>query len=235
MHVNKGKTIAQCFTKRIEYAKNPSKTEDGYYVRTYECDASIADAEFLYSKRQYEAVTGRRQKNNVIAYQIRQSFKPGEIAPELANQIAYDLAMRFTKGNHAFIVCTHTDKHHVHSHIIFNSTTLDCTYKFRDFLGSGKAVRRISDRLCLEHGLSIIENPKHTKSHYGKWLGDKKKPSYQERLRAAIDAALEKKPADYPAFIAQMKQLQLWKIPRLSYRRSIALHTAALSEGQLFR
>lgn len=100
MHVNKGKTIAQCFTKRIEYAKNPSKTEDGYYVRTYECDASIADAEFLYSKRQYEAVTGRRQKNNVIAYQIRQSFKPGEIAPELANQIAYDLAMRFTKGNH---------------------------------------------------------------------------------------------------------------------------------------
>lgn len=96
----------------------------------------------------------------MIAYQIRQSFKPGEITPELANEIGYELGMRFTKGNHAFIVATHIDKAHIHNHIIYNSTSLDCTRKFRDFLGSGKAVRKISDRLCLEKGLSIIENPK---------------------------------------------------------------------------
>lgn len=206
MHISKGKTIAQCLADRIDYSKNSEKTQDGQYVTSYGCNASIADAEFLFSKRQYEALTGRTQENNVIAYQIRQSFKPGEISPELANKIAYDLAMCFTKGNHAFIVCTHTDKKHIHSHIIFNSTAMDCTNKFRDFLGSGKAVRRISDRLCLENGLSVIENPKPNKSHYGKWLGDNKKPSFQEQLRAAIDTALLEKPADYKSFLALMEQ-----------------------------
>mgnify|MGYP002508714502 CR=1 FL=1 len=76
--------------------------------------------EFLFSKRQYAAITGRERKDNdVIAYHLRQSFKPGEITPELANKIGYDLAMSLTKGNHAFIVCTHVDKHHIHSHIVF--------------------------------------------------------------------------------------------------------------------
>ncbi|MDL2234657.1 relaxase/mobilization nuclease domain-containing protein [Christensenellaceae bacterium OttesenSCG-928-L17] len=206
MHINKGKTIAQCLADRIDYAINSDKTEAGQFVASYGCNASIADAEFLYSKRQYDSITGRKQKNDVIAYQIRQSFKPGEITPELANKIAYDLAMRFTKGNHAFIVCTHTDKKHIHSHIIFNSTAIDCTRKFRNFWGSAKAVRGISDRLCLENGLSIIENPRPSRGHYGTWLGDEKQPSYQDRLRAAIDAALEKCPVDYDAFLALMKQ-----------------------------
>ena len=74
---------------------------------------SIADQEFLFSKRQYAAITGReRKENDVIAYHLRQSFKPGEITPELANKIGYDLAMSLTKGKHAFIVCTHVDKQH---------------------------------------------------------------------------------------------------------------------------
>ena len=207
MHINKGKTIAQCLADRIDYSKNPDKTNNGQFVTSYGCNASIADGEFLYSKRQYETITGRRQKNDVIAYQIRQSFKPGEISPEEANQMAYELAMKFTHGNHAFIVCTHTDKKHIHSHIIFNSTSLDSTHKFRDFLGSAKAVRRISNRICLEHGKSIVEHPKlHSKGqykHYGEWLGGIK-PSYQERLRTAIDTALSEKPKDYDAFISLM-------------------------------
>ncbi len=99
----------------------------------------------------------------MILYQIRQSFKPGEITPELANKIGYELALKFTKENHAFFVATHIDKSHIHNHIIYNSTSLDYTEKFRDFLGSGKAVRKISDRICLENGLSIIENPKRGK------------------------------------------------------------------------
>lgn len=64
----------------------------------------------MLSKRKYEQSVGRQQKGNVIAYQIRQSFKPGEITPEKANQVGQELAMRFTKGKHAFIVATHTDK-----------------------------------------------------------------------------------------------------------------------------
>ena len=119
--------------------------------------------------------------------------------------------MRWTKGRHAFIVTTHTDKQHIHSHIYYNSTTLDCTRKFRNFWGSSFALRRLSDRLCLENGLSIVENPKPRSKgkfrNYGEWQAGQKKPlTYQDRLRAAIDTALAKKPADFPAFLSLMEQ-----------------------------
>src|SRR5699024_11092201 len=124
-------------------------------LSSYECDPKTVLGEFLLSKRIYSDITGRKQANDVIAYQIWQSFKPGEVTPELANKIGYELALKITKGNHGFIVATHIDKSHIHNHIIYNSTTLDCARKFRDFLGPGKAVGKISDRLCLENGLSI--------------------------------------------------------------------------------
>ena len=91
----------------------------------------------------------------MIAYQVRQSFKPGEITPEDANRVGFEFAERFLKGRHAFFVATHTDKKHIHNHIIWNSTTLDCKRKFRDFLGSGRAVARLSDTICTEHRLSV--------------------------------------------------------------------------------
>ena len=89
MHRNKGKTIAKCLTARIDYAKNPDKTNNSELISAFECDPHTADAEFLFSKRQYNAITGREHKNDVIAYQIRQSFKPGELTPEQANEIGY--------------------------------------------------------------------------------------------------------------------------------------------------
>ena len=72
----------------------------------------------------------------MIAYHFRQAFKPGEVTPEEANQIGQELAMRLTKGNNAFIVCTHIDKHHVHNHIIVSAVNLECNRKFRNFWGS---------------------------------------------------------------------------------------------------
>ena len=93
----------------------------------------------MLTKKLYEQATGRSQKSNVIAYQIRQSFRPGEITAEEANQVGYELASRFLKGKHAFIVATHTDREHIHNHIIFNSTALDGTRKFRDFFFFGLA------------------------------------------------------------------------------------------------
>lgn len=76
LHVNKGRTVAQCLSARTDYAKNPEKTEKGEMVTAYECDPMTVDEEFLLSKRQYEQSTSRRQKNDIIAYQIRQSFSP---------------------------------------------------------------------------------------------------------------------------------------------------------------
>ena len=212
-HANEGESIAEAIRDCLDYGKNPEKTEDGKYISSYECDPATVAAEFLLEKASYKAMTGREQKkgSDVLCYQIRQSFYPGEITPEEANRISYELAMCWTKGRHAFIVTTHTDKQHIHSHIYYNSTTLDCTRKFRNFWGSSFALRRLSDRLCLENGLSIVENPKPRSKgkfrNYGEWQAGQKKPlTYQDRLRAAIDTALAKKPADFPAFLSLMEQ-----------------------------
>ncbi len=161
-HANEGETIAEAVRDCLDYGKNPEKTENGKYVSSYECDPATVAAEFLLAKASYKAITGREQKkeDDILCYQIRQSFLPGEVTPKEANRIGYELAMRWTKGRHAFIVTTHTDKKHIHCHIYYNSTTLDCTRKFRNFWGSSFALRRLSDRLCLENGLSIVENPK---------------------------------------------------------------------------
>ena len=144
MHRNKGKSIAQCLRARTDYVKNPKKTNGGELISAFACDPRTVDAEFLLSKKEYQARTGRAQKRDVIAYQVRQSFRPGEVSPEEANRIGYEFASRFLKGNHAFIVATHVDKAHIHNHIVWNSTDLDCTHKFRNFWGSTRAVQRLS-------------------------------------------------------------------------------------------
>ena len=100
LHKNKGKSVATCLKSRTDYAQNPEKTKQGELVSSYECSPLTVDEEFMLSKRQYELATGRRQKSDVIAYQIRQSFKPGEITAEEANKVGYELAMRFTKGKY---------------------------------------------------------------------------------------------------------------------------------------
>lgn len=170
-----------------------------------------ADAEFLLSKAKYKAITGREQRRDadVLCYQIRQSFKPGEITPEEANRVGYETALRWTKGKHAFFVATHTDCRHIHNHIYYNPVTLDCTRKYRDFFRSASALRRLSDRVCLEHDLSVITNPKlHSKGrflHYGQWIGERP-PSAQQRLRIAIGDALAQKPADFDAFLRLMEE-----------------------------
>jgi len=206
MHINKGKTVAQCLADRTDYAKNPEKTDNGQLVSAYECNPDIVDAEFALSKREYFKITGRTQKGDIIAYQVRQSFKPGEITPEEANAVGYEFAKRFTKGNHAFIVCTHIDKKHIHNHIIWNSTTLDCTRKFRDFWGMAKVVRLLSDIICFKHGLSIIDRPKKHGKSYNSWRGEKERRSNRDYLIEAIDKALEQKPKTYDEFLSQLRE-----------------------------
>ena len=208
-----GLSIAQSIKDCTDYGKNPVKTEEGKYISAYECDPATVDAEFLLWKSRYKAATGREQKTDkdVLCYQIRQSFLPGEIAPEDANRIGYELAMRWTKGKHQFIVTTHTDKAHIHNHIYYNSTTLDCTHKYRDFLGSGRALGRLSDTLCLENGLSVVKQPKMKSQgkykNYGEWAKGRERPlTFQQKLCAAIDAALEKQPSGLAAFLSLMEQ-----------------------------
>ncbi len=205
LHVNKGKTVAQCLADRTDYSQNAEKTNDGEFISSYECDPKTADEEFLLSKRQYQHTTGRQQKSNIIAYQIRQSFKPGEITPEEANQVGYETAMRWTKGKHAFIVATHIDKAHIHNHIIYNSTSLDASRKFNNFFLSGLAVQKLSDMVCLEHGLSII-TPKPYRERQKRTIYPKKR-TQRDELCDAIDSVLSQKPKRFEDFIQSLAEM----------------------------
>ena len=214
LHKNKGKTVAACLKSRTDYVQNPDKTEQGELVSCHECSPLTVDEEFMLTKRQYELATGRRQKSDVIAYQIRQSFKPGEITAEEANKVGYELAMRFTKGKHAFVVATHTDRQHIHNHVIFNSTALDGTRKFRDFFFSALAVQRLSDLICLEHQLSVIEIKPYRKRQKRTLYPPKE--SNRDRLCGIIDSILAEKPKDYEDFLQKLEQ-QGYEVKRGKY------------------
>ena len=98
LHVGKGRNISTAIADIIDYVENPQKTDFGKFIYGYECDTRLADAEFLLSKRQYANLTGRNQgADDVIAYHLRQAFKPGEVTPEEANQIGRELALKLTK------------------------------------------------------------------------------------------------------------------------------------------
>ena len=113
--------------------------------------------------------------------------------------------MRWTKGKHAFIVATHIDRSHIHNHIIYNSTSLDCTRKFKNFFLSGLAVQRLSDMVCIEHGLSIIE-PKPYRERV-KRTTFPKKHTKRDELCTAIDQILKKKPKNFSDFVLQLSEL----------------------------
>ena len=222
LHKNKGKSVAACLKSRTDYAQNPDKTQQGELVSSYQCSPLTVDEEFLLTKRLYEQTTGRSQKSDVIAYQVRQSFKPGEVTPEEANRIGYEFAERFLKGKHAFIVATHTDRAHIHNHIIYNSTALDGTRKFKNFWLSTFAVQRLSDLICLEHQLSTIEYKPYRERQ--KRIVYPPKESNRDRLCGIIDTILAEKPEDYEAFLQKLEQ-QGYEVKR-------GKHTAVKGKGQ---
>ena len=204
LHANKGRTVAQSLSARTDYAMNPEKTEKGELVTAYGCDPVTVDEEFMLQKRQFEHLTGRTRKDSIIAYQIRQSFKPGEISPEEANRLGRETALRFTKGWYSFVVATHTDRTHIHNHIVFNSVSMDGTQRFRFFLRAGRAVQKVSDLVCLENGLSII-----TPKPYGERIKRTLYPQ-KETIRSIIckdiDTVLAKNPKDFSSFLEMMVQ-----------------------------
>ncbi len=149
-HANEGETIAAAIKDCLDYGKNPEKTE-GKYISVYECDPATVADEFLLAKASYKAMTGREQtkENDVLCYQIRMAFYPGEITPKEANRIGYELAMRWTKGRHAFLVTTHTDKKHIQERFTrLRASTLGDGYDLKDILTAieGKADRRRPER-----------------------------------------------------------------------------------------
>ena len=206
LHIKKGQSLVRCLSDRITYSQNPDKTEDGELITSYACTPELCEQEFLLTKSEYQRITGRRQKHEVIAYQIRQSFKPGEVTAEEANKIGYELAMRYTKGKYAFFVATHTDRAHFHNHIIFNSTSLDCQRKYKNSWFSYVGLQRLSDLICFEHGLSVINQKRYEERT--KRTDYPKRMIVREQIRNDIDDALGQSPKTMDVFLEMLVSME---------------------------
>lgn len=208
IHGNNGASILTSISARNDYYTNPNKTNEKEYVSAYECSVDSVSEEFVISKNMYTNITGRGNTSGkgVLAYQIRQSFAPDETTPEQANEVGYQLALEFTKGQHQFIVATHVDKAHIHNHICFNSTNLDCNGKFNNRKNTYKIIQQLSDKLCKEKELSVIENPNPKGEHYHEWQKRQSGGSWKSQIKTTIDELLTKCD-NYNEFLSQLKGL----------------------------
>lgn len=177
--------------KSVAYIINPTKTEKGLYVDSYMCSKN-ADKSAEDFKAIRDNGTGR---SKILAQHIYQSFKPGEVTPEQAIIFGKQLADRFLKDEYQYVVSTHVDKAHIHNHIIFNNTNINSGKSWETLENrKGKAwekLRLISDEICKENGLSIVENPQHGMGNsWYEWSQNNKGLSWKSKLKFSIDDAI---------------------------------------------
>lgn len=171
----------------IEYVLNGDKTDEQILTAHLNCDPGHEYQQMMDTKRELGKLDGRQ------CYHIIQSFVPGEITPELALEIATEFAKEYLAG-YQVVIGTHTDRHHIHSHILFNSVNDETGEKYHcSTQNYYKQIRAISDRLCREHGLSVIMQGEQTKSmSYIEWLRQRKgQPTYRSMLEADLKIAME--------------------------------------------
>ena len=183
--------IVSTLIKAIDYILDDSKTNNGLLVSAYGCPADAHGA-----AESFELVrslgTGRTK---TLAQHLIQSFLPGEVMPEQAHKIAQEMCEKLLGTSFQYIIATHTDKAHVHSHIIINNIDMEENKSFETLLNRhGKVfekIREISDQICEEHGLSVIKNPQlgKGKSHY-EWEQDKLGKSWKSQLKRVIDQTI---------------------------------------------
>jgi len=199
----------------INYVLNGDKTEERLLTAFQYCTPDNAFGRMMRTKKHYGKTDG------IQCYHIIQSFKPGEISPELALDIAKEFAAEHIGGYEA-VIGVHVDKDHIHSHIVFNSVERETGKKYHSNAKSYyQQIRRISDRLCAEHGLSVIltGDRSHAISYY-EWLREKRgQPTFRTMLEADLRIAIEDA-NDYGHFLMCMEDMgyEVKHGNRLSFR-----------------
>ena len=174
----------------IKYIKNNDKTEQCKYVKAYNCTVDKAFSEMM-ETQEFFGKAGR--KNSVLAYHLVQSFKDFETTPEIAHKCGLELAERLFADKYEVVVATHLDHKHLHNHIIINAVSYLDGYKYRNnFKDYFIDIRGISDQICIENCLSVIEHPKRRGMHYGEWLALKEgRPTIRGSIRRDIDEIIK--------------------------------------------
>ena len=184
MAVTKIHPIKSTLKAAIDYICNPEKTDGKLLVSSYGCAAETADIEFSWTRR--HAI----DKGTNLGRHLIQAFQPGEVTPEQAHEIGMELAKEILGGKYEFVLTTHIDKDHVHNHLIFNAVSFADYKHYHSNKRSYHYIRRTSDRLCREHGLSVIIPGQDKGKSYIEHQATQNGTSYKAKLKAAIDRLL---------------------------------------------
>ena len=186
--MNKEKTTAVSLQDALDYASNRDKTEQSCFESSYACTLETAFADMRQTKEQWHKPGG------VQGYHLVQSFAAGEVTPELAHQIAKELADRVLGGRYEYVIGTHLNTDHIHSHIVWNSVSCVDGKKYRsNYKSYVMEIRAVSDELCRKYKLSVIdtENSNHVAKPYAEWLAEKNgQPTWRTAIRQDVDDAI---------------------------------------------
>ena len=187
--MNKEKTTAVSLQDALDYAANRDKTEQSCFESSYACTLETAFADMHQTKERWHKSGG------VQGYHLVQSFAAGEVTPELAHQIAKELAARVLGGRYEYVIGTHLNTGHIHSHIVWNSVSRIDGKKYHS---NGKSyvteIRAVADELCRKYKLSVIdtENSNHVAKPYAEWLAEKNgQPTWRTAIRQDVDEAIQ--------------------------------------------
>ncbi|MDB2143166.1 relaxase/mobilization nuclease domain-containing protein, partial [Enterocloster clostridioformis] len=190
--------IKSTLKKALDYIENPDKTDEKLFVSSYGCSYETADIEFQMLLDQ------AFKKGNNLAHHLIQAFEPGETTPEQAHEIGKQLADEVLQGKYSYVLTTHIDKGHVHNHLIFCAVDMVNHRKYNSNRQSYAYIRRTSDRLCQENGLSVVKPGKAKGKTYAEWDAQKKGKSWKAKLKIAIDAAIPQA-KDFDGFLRLME------------------------------
>ena len=187
--MNKEKTTAVSLQDALDYAANRDKTEQSCFESSYACTLETAFADMRQTKEQWHKPGG------VQGYHLVQSFAAGEVTPELAHQIVKELADRVLGGRYEYVIGTHLNTGHIHSHIVWNSVSCVNGKKYRsNYKSYVTEIRTVSDELCRKYKLSVIdtENSNHVAKPYAEWMAEKSgQPTWRTAIRQDVDEAIQ--------------------------------------------
>ena len=179
----------------IAYAINSEKTQQidteeeivERFVSGVNCHPATARMEMMAVKKRFG------KEDGTVAYHGYQSFAPGEATPEIAHRIGVELAQRLWGDRYQVVVATHLDKeNHLHNHFVLNTVSFEDGIKFNRKPKDYYEMREVSDALCREYGLSVIQNPQPGKSkQYGEWRAEQEqRPTWRGLIRSDIDEVI---------------------------------------------
>ena len=194
MAITKIHPIKHTLGKSITYIGNECKTEGGKYIYTFGCAYETAELEFELTAQ--SARDGGENK----AYHLIQSFKPNEVTAEQCHAIGKKFADEVLGGKYEYVLCTHTDKGHYHNHIIFNAVSFQDHKRYRSDKKSYYRIQEISDKICAEYGLNVVEPSGRKRSYEQK----KTYISNKYKIKKAIDECILFA-VDYEDFLRRMR------------------------------